>query len=108
VSNGTRLFQATRSPLIQGRSKTERPMWQAWLAGVFVAGVVLAAAIWARTTSRDAAFVFDAAMGWSLGGVAIGSAMGCGLSRTLGWRRRWIGASLVALVIGGAIHAVAG
>ncbi|MBE0417043.1 MAG: hypothetical protein IBX63_04700 [Coriobacteriia bacterium] len=34
MARGTKLFQAPRSPLIQGRSRTQRPWWQPYLVSV--------------------------------------------------------------------------
>ena len=38
---GTKLWQAPGSPIIQGRSRTERPFWERWLGGVVGAEAIV-------------------------------------------------------------------
>jgi hypothetical protein len=106
---GTKLWQAPGSPIIQGRSRTERPFWERWLAAavgavalVFAVGLLLAlrepgVALGAALSSVALTYLLPA-----LPGAAVGAALGVWLSRTMGWRRHW----LVGSVVGGVCAAV--
>jgi hypothetical protein len=108
---GTRLWQAPGSPIIQGRSRTERPFWERWLGGVVGAELIVlvvalllslrapGVSITSALTTVAVSYVVPA-----LPGCAIGAALGVWVSRTMGWRRHWLvgsitGATLAALTI---------
>jgi len=89
---GTKLWNQPRSPLIQGRSRRERPFWTDWLSGAVVAiviGAVVAVAVlvprsvgvteWARILVLPVA-----------AGAGIGSATGVWLAAAFGWHPRWV------------------
>ena len=93
---GTKLWQAPGSPIIQGRSRTQRPFWEVWAAGASGAEVVviaLAVAWTLRTpgpTFVDAvAAVFAGMLIPSLPGSILGAALGTLLARVMGSRHPW-------------------
>lgn len=108
---GTKLWQAPGSPIIQGRSRTERPFWERWLGGFLGAeALVLVSAL--LLTLRQPSQDFGATMTSvvvsyllpSIPGCLVGAAIGVWLSRTMGWRRHWLvgaiaGALLAAITL---------
>jgi hypothetical protein len=101
VARRTNLYQAPRSPLIQGRTRWERPLWQAWLGGAVVALAVGSAFLVAASASLRgggaAAGVFPAAAVSGIVGVLVGAGLGSLEGRLLGWRWRWVAAALLGL-----------
>ena len=98
---GTRLWNQPRSPLIQGRSRRERPFWTDWLAavsvgvvvGVLVAGTVLAPAgvtLLNAVTAAAASIVLGAALG-AAGGVWVASGFG--------WHPRWVSGAIASGIL---------
>ena len=94
---GTRLWQSPGSPVIQGRSRFQRPLWQSWVislaiaeAAVVVFGAV-AAALGNSAGGPDYSS-FPPVLLWALAalpGVVVGSSLGIALSRGLGWKPLW-------------------
>ena len=109
---GTKLWQATGSPLISGRSREHKPFVEFWLGSwgwseVLLTGAWIALAIIGErgTTNYAQEYVswlwFAAA---ALPGTAVGGALGVVLARVIGWRRQRIAGVALGLV-GGAISA---
>ena len=103
---GTRLWQAPGSPIIQGRSRTERPFWERWLCAVLGAmAIVLLGAL--ALALREPGVELGAALSGvalaylipALPGAAAGAALGVWLSRTMGWRQHWLVGSFVGAVL---------
>ncbi|MDP2232693.1 MAG: hypothetical protein Q8K89_03585 [Actinomycetota bacterium] len=99
MSRRTQLYQAPRSPLIQGRSKLEKPLWRSWVGGWLVAVAFPLVTGWASLLGDSrvppgAAFerAFDA---WVAGlpllalAAAVGAFGGVVFARAWGWRVRW-------------------
>ncbi|MBE0477207.1 MAG: hypothetical protein IBX62_08940 [Coriobacteriia bacterium] len=101
MSRSTKLYQQPRSPLIQGRSRIERPSWQPWLVGsasaIALMGLSLAAA-WSLAAKRTRDAMLSGAPVNAAVLVAVG-ALACGLgvrvATGLGVRRRWLMGSVV-------------
>ena len=106
MARRTSLYQAPRSPLIQGRTRWERPLWQPWLGGAVVTGVLLVVFLWVRPTSQGAVLTPDAALAWLVAGIVLGSGLGAALARLWGWRMRWLGASFGGAVLGVGLYAL--
>jgi len=110
---GTRLWQAPGSPIIQGRSRTERPFWERWLAGAISAEaiVLLVAVVWAF---REPGAAFGAVVGSvlltfllpAMPGCAAGAALGVWISRSMGWRRDWVAGAVLGAILATATVAV--
>ncbi len=103
----TKLFQAPGSPLIQGHSRTRRPFWQDWAAGVGAAvGVVfvadLAMGLYSDIGVSGAAFpALAGAFGAALVVLQIAllvSWAGVWLARSMGWRRSWVAGAAFGVV----------
>jgi len=80
---GTKLWQAAGSPIIQGRSRRQRPSWQLWLpawlvSAAFVAGLVILA------PAVSGGFPWAAA--WGIVGGLFGALAGVEVTRAMGWR----------------------
>jgi len=97
---GTRLWSQPRSPLIQGRSRRERPFWADWLAsfaigataGALVAGTLLAP-VGAGFVAGAEALAVPTVLA-SAGGAALGVTVASGF----GWHPRWAAGSTLAAV----------
>lgn len=114
MSKGTRLFQATGSPLIEGASKAERS-WAVSFGGALLIGLVIYAAgvmIVALSSGTDLvdalAAVVRRLLLIGLPSGAVGAALGVTVARAWGARRGWsVGAAacvvailLVELIVG--------
>lgn len=96
---GTKLFQRTGSPLIQGLSKRERPLWQPWLAGFALCVAELAALVTAAGGLANRPGGATVCLGAAfLGGGALGSFVGAYVGRAWGMRARWVFAMIVGSV----------
>jgi hypothetical protein len=96
VARRTDLYQRPRSPLIQGRTRWERPLWESWLAGACFSGA-------AALTAWYAAKLPLMALAWAVGAAVVFAGFGSLLARLWGWRMRWIGATLAGLVAVGVV-----
>ena len=104
---GTRLWQAPGSPIIQGRSRTERPFWERWLAAL-VGAEALVVAVAVVNALRDSDVELSKAMSSipsafllpALPGCIIGAALGVWLSRTMGWRKHLIVGTVMGAMLG--------
>jgi len=106
---GTKLWQAPGSPIIQGRSRTEKPFWERWLAAALGAeALVFAVAVLLALREPDVALgaiLSSVALTYlvpAIPGAAAGAALGVWLSRTMGWRRHWLVGSVVGAVLAAA------
>ena len=103
---GTRLWQAPGSPIIQGRSRTARPFWEVWLwagalaqAAVVLVGVALRLGQGDQTLVSAMSAVMLTVFLPALPGAVAGSALGVGLSRSMGWRRPWVAGAAVGIAL---------
>ena len=104
---GTKLWQSPGSPIIQGRSRRQRPFWQAWASGVAVSCVLvgfLGLAFSAQTgaaglalTGLAGAFATAAA---AFPGATVLAAMGAWFTRRIGTRQPWIVATMFGVAGG--------
>ena len=98
---GTRLWNQPRSPLIQGRSRRERPFWADWLAAVVV-GIAVGAFV-AGTLLAPAGVTFVAALAsaavWVVLGAAVGAAGGVWVAIGFGWHPRWVSGAIVSGIL---------
>jgi hypothetical protein len=109
VARGTKLFQAPRSPLIQGRSRAQRPWWQPYLVSVALGlawpivsifPVELAAQ---GDTAEIGKLLSDVVAAWIEGlpvlvpAVLLGAALGVLIGGTWGIRLRWIPGAIGAV-----------
>lgn len=106
---GTRLYQRAHSPLIEGRSRRERPLSYEWASGLALAlGVTVA--LYALTQSAPLSLMGDAAF-WKatiapvLVGAALGAWLGALLARQMGWRPPWTTGAITALVLEAVFYA---
>ncbi len=104
---GTRLWNAPRSPLIEGRSRRQSTFASDWVRGSVV-GFVLAFALsllfFADKDSSDSTLVSLVVIP-SVLGAAIGSSIGVGLAAGFGWHPRWVSGGVTSSLT--AIAAVA-
>jgi hypothetical protein len=99
---GTRLYNAPRSPLIQGRSRRERPFSSDWIAaGVVGFGVaVVVAGLFFADKGASATTLAAQVMVPALLGALLGGALGVGAARAFGWHPRWISGAVFAGAMG--------
>mgnify|MGYP007089984978 FL=1 len=96
----TKLYQAPRSPLIQGHSRTERPLWGAWAIASAVGLIVPWVVFWLLPLDDVRNASFDAAAAafppwfepFPLAHLAVllGAIIGVLFARAWGSRSRWI------------------
>ncbi len=111
MARSTRLYQQARSPLIQGRSKRERPIWQQFARAIVVALVSPLFLWWLITMIAGAQpgealallasdiFVLLLPM---LPGAILGSVVGVLGAREWGSRRPWLPGAILGAVLAGA------
>lgn len=91
---GTKLWQAAGSPIIQGRSRRQRPSWQEWLPAWIISISLL---VW-YVLSHSA---LSAASWWAMaGGVVgafLGAVVGVFVARAMGWRFPWIWGAIIGV-----------
>jgi hypothetical protein len=80
---GTKLWQAAGSPIIQGRSRRQRPSWQQWLPAWVVSGALVSAFVM-LTPAMSSGSRWSVASG--VAGALVGSVVGTEVSRAMGWR----------------------
>jgi len=111
VARRTTLYQRARSPLIQGYSKHEKPVWHAVLGGLVLAAVVWTSwfyVYWRASANAPDWLVIGLAYGAVyLAGALAGSWLGAVIGRSWGVRARWIGAAVFAVAVGGIAMAIA-
>lgn len=98
MARRTSLYQRARSPLIQGRSKTEQPLWQPSLIGVLIAAA--AWVVWYRVSpsaGAQLAAVISSVVTYLLG-AAVGAVVGAYVARAWGSRSLWLAAAVVAVL----------
>lgn len=106
MARHTSLYQSPRSPLIQGRTRWERPLWQAWLGGAALSALLLVVAVFVRGISTGQPFVLDRPVWWLLAGAVGGAGVGALLGRLWAWRQRWVTAALAGLLLGAGLYAI--
>lgn len=111
MSSRTKLYQRARSPLIQGRSKRERPLWRQ-LAAAFAAALLGPLFLWwlftmiagaqpAEALVLIGADVFALLLPM-LPGAIIGAAGGVLGAREWGSRRPWLPGAILGTLLAGA------
>ena len=109
MAGRTRLFQRAGSPLIQGRSRYERPVWVDWVVAYAVTLVALYAAHTVSTLldpsqrfleSPRAILVWVASLAPALVAALPGVAAGTWLARMLGWRGAWLAGAVCSTLFG--------
>jgi len=110
---GTKLWQAPGSPVIQGRSREQRPFLRVWaVAAAASAGTLLGLLVaYAAFPGGDAMALTDALatsltlLMYALPGIAVGSLVGTAFARAIGTRRAWLGGWLFGVILGAATMA---
>lgn len=116
MAQRTRLFQAAGSPLIQGRSKTRRPVWQEiaqCLVLTVVAMVAYRVAAVAVFTDAPNSEVFAQIQPAALLALGVGAVVGTAVvvvARSMGGNRAWLAGAassvLLCVIIWGLVPAV--
>ncbi|PKQ20609.1 MAG: hypothetical protein CVT66_04055 [Actinobacteria bacterium HGW-Actinobacteria-6] len=111
MASRTKLYQRAQSPLIQGRSKRERPFWQPLLLA-FAAAMFLPLFVWWLITMIAGAQPGEAIallgadfvtiLAPMLPGALVGSYVGVWGARQWASRRAWLVGALMGAVLGGA------
>lgn len=97
---GTRLYQRAHSPLIEGRSRRERPFARDWgIAALVAVSVGLATVVLWQFGELPVIDVVLAAVVPMLPGAAIGAALGVWLARGMGWSPIWVTGAVVGVVL---------
>jgi len=93
---GTKLWNQPRSPLIQGRSRRERPFWSDWLAGAAcaVAAGALVSIVVLLPKGSGLAESTRSVLLPLLAGACAGSVGGVWLAAAFGWHPRWVAGSV--------------
>lgn len=105
---GTKLWQATGSPIIQGRSRLKRPFLNVWaFAFVMAAGVLVVSVTGVSAIPGNAGLPLAESLVVAFGlllpaipGLLFGSAAGVGVARLLGTRRVRTAGALAGVVLG--------
>jgi len=109
VARGTKLFQAPGSPLIQGRSRTQRPWWQPYAAAVVIGlawplvALVPGALGAYESAPQIATIASDLVKAWVgslpvlVPSVLAGAGVGMLVSGVWGIRHRWVPAAVCAV-----------
>ncbi len=104
----TKLFQQAGSPLIQGLSRTRRPLWQEWLIAVVVSAPLTTALLAAllRAPSVPPGSFVAVAVFWATFGLLVVVPAGCvvggfvtALAVGYGARRAWLAGASAATVV---------
>jgi len=109
VAKRTKLYQRSQSPLIQGRSRIQRPAWQDGASGATIAFIG-----WTLLLMGDF-FAQLGFVGWDAGASAIESLAGpvgvlgfvslasawvaAAVGHAMGWHRAWRGAAMFAAIV---------
>ena len=100
---GTKLWQSPGSPIIQGRSRRQRPAWQQWLPAVLVAALAAVALLYAsagRVDRRSTTLLRSS-------GVVLGAYLGVRLTRAMGWRFALLWGSVAGVLCAAVMVSVA-
>lgn len=109
MARGTKLFQAPRSPLIQGRSRMQHPWWQPYVVSVtFGLAWPVASLFPVELAARDAAagagvLLSNVVAAWLASlpvlvpAVLLGAAVGVLVAGGWGIRHRWIPGTVGAM-----------
>lgn len=110
MAGNTRLYQRAQSPLIQGRSKRERPLWQT-ISGSFLVSLVAPLFIWwlitmlAGAQPAEAIALLGADIGSVLArtapGAFVGTLAGVFGARAWGSPRPWLPGAIAGTVLAG-------
>ncbi len=80
---GTKLWQAPGSPIIQGRSRNQRPSWQQWLPAALVSAAIVVGYLYVSASqSGGSPWLFVGA----LVGAFLGALLGVRFTRSMAWR----------------------
>ncbi len=80
---GTKLWQSAGSPIIQGRSRRQRPSWQQWLpASLVVAALVIGFLFAVPSAGSGSPWAVPSGV---VGGL-LGAVIGVEMARAMGWR----------------------
>jgi hypothetical protein len=80
---GTKLWQAPGSPIIQGRSRNQRPSWQQWLpAGLVSTAIVVGYLFVSSPQSGGSPWLVAGA----IAGAFLGALLGVRFTRSMAWR----------------------
>ena len=93
MGGGTKLFQRPGSPLIQGHSRSDSPLWKSVLTGTVLSAVWAVIAWYAfglGETSLGIVYIV---------GAVVGSYIGAYVGRMWGAKRRWVPALAVGLLL---------
>lgn len=102
LMKGTRLYKPAGSPLIQGRSRRERPFAaDVFSAVLFVvaAGTGIAYLVWGAALMRPVVW-FSTVIGWLLICGAVGGCAGVWIAKHFGWHPRWVAGVVGGLPVG--------
>jgi len=100
---GTKLWQSPGSPIIQGRSRRQRPAWQQWLPAVLVAALVAVALLYASSWPGGTPLHYAVA----IAGVVLGAFLGVRLTRAMGWRFALLWGSVAGVLCAAVLVSVA-
>ena len=99
---GTKLWQAAGSPIIQGRSRRQRPAWQQWAPAWIVSAALVGALLYAAPAFAGGSPYAAASC---VIGALVGSVVGVEITRAMGWRFPLLWGAIIG--IAGAVMFVA-
>ncbi len=111
MGGSTRLYQRARSPLIQGQSKRERPLWKtvmlasfASIGVVFVLWWLIAVVQGAPPLASVVVFLIDSPgiLVRTVPGAVVGSVAGVIGARAWGSSRPWVAGAVLGTILAGA------
>ncbi|TLM92025.1 MAG: hypothetical protein FDZ75_06010 [Actinobacteria bacterium] len=100
---GTKLWQQAHSPLIQGRSRRERPFFTEWLLACVLSLLIGGLAVYLLRgqpgVPSESSQLLQVWVIPGLAGAAIGAGFGVWLAEQMGWRPRWVTGLVAAVVL---------
>ena len=99
---GTKLWQAAGSPIIQGRSRRQRPAWQQWAPAWIVSAVAVAGLLFAAPAFSGGSPYAAAS---DIIGALVGAVIGVEVTRAMGWRFPLVWGAIIG--IAGAVALIA-